>query len=538
MNEMERSLKLIDWPDSENTRPLIRKILSVTRNGMNLLVPPTSMGFWYKKSLQEYAEMHFFSQFLEDMRSLNGQVSADQKPYAIRLASEFKSLSNELESRQNLAFNAGGPPDKLALMLRHVTLNPESSFIIAYYVYEERDLIVQRIRQLQLDNRVRAIWIKALSESLDDRSEYSLLLPGPLKNPNLVELTKPYRSIAFASYDGAQLAEIEAQISSRMTANIDDQWRCLSSVQKANSLLDGAVQGTVDGLEKRFGELTRHIPVKTVTAEGKPVSLESIIEEIKQAQVKGAQKDPLDRLEADLESRIEVDEITESKPHHTMEFVARELKAGGATRSLRLDSERAYLYRAPGSNDLKENFPREMQPHGLIVLVEDSDKKDVFSLIEEQFLEGRTFDKKLVESWRKRTSQFIEETRIAMIDLYNGYVRIHGEMFGPESGPRQYQTVCTWARGEVIAPEDPRDLKVLGQLMGTPQLVSNADLIVAEAEKIRNVHRQIGKRLNDIVKELEKGRGVVDLSYEEFLLRSKTNAYEILSVVTQEKQAV
>ena len=135
-------------------------------------------------------------------------------------------------------------------------------------------------------------------------------------------------------------------------------------------------------------------------------------------------------------------------------------------------------------------------------IIDDDERKTLLDLVVELYDIDQPVDAVLVERWKAIVGDYLARARKNKMRYYEDYVQVcRSGAIGPKV-PRVYGTVCTWLRGEVIAPEDPSDLMALGILAESEELKGNASAIVAEADKVRKLHVRIGLRMNTIIRAL------------------------------------
>jgi len=195
-------------------------------------------------------------------------------------------------------------------------------------------------------------------------------------------------------------------------------------------------------------------------------------------------------------------------------------------RHTRRAAEKTYIYEENG--EIQEGSPRNLKPGFHVVILDNDERKTLLDLIIEIFDLEQTVDKYLIGLWKERLIKFIEEYDLSYADFYRLYKGSGGE--------REYQTVLNWAKGNVIAPERPNDLFAIGKILQDVEIIEDYQLIDREVSKVRSIHRNIGKKLRKIIREMMKG-GVdtTKLGYEEYALyeRVEKGFYEVVEIKMQ-----
>ena len=137
----------------------------------------------------------------------------------------------------------------------------------------------------------------------------------------------------------------------------------------------------------------------------------------------------------------------------------------------------------------------------------------------------KSIDKYLIKVWKEKLIEYIETHNLSYNRFYQLYRR--------EGGKRSYQTVLNWIKGNVLSPEDRTDLLIIGKILKSKEITENYQLIEREANKLRNIHRLIGRKLRKIIKEVLKGEiDPYKLGYEEYAIYKKieNGVYEIIDI--------
>jgi hypothetical protein len=75
-----------------------------------------------------------------------------------------------------------------------------------------------------------------------------------------------------------------------------------------------------------------------------------------------------------------------------------------------------------------------------------------------------------------------------------------------------------WAEGTTIAPEDPKDVRLIGKLVGDTRLENEWAAVAGIAAEIRSVHQQLGHIISHALTEVFEGRGGPNIEKLERLL--------------------
>jgi hypothetical protein len=162
------------------------------------------------------------------------------------------------------------------------------------------------------------------------------------------------------------------------------------------------------------------------------------------------------------------------------------------------------------------------------VILYDEERKTFLELIIEIFDLEESVDKHLIELWRAKLIEFVEEYDLSYRDFYKQYKEM--------GGVRGYQTVLNWIKGGALGPRDSSDLYLIGKTLNDEEILDNYKIIDQEVRNLRKLHQTIGRKLRKIIKEILKGKlDPTKLSYDEYLLYEsvKDGIYEVLELKRQ-----
>lgn len=129
--------------------------------------------------------------------------------------------------------------------------------------------------------------------------------------------------------------------------------------------------------------------------------------------------------------------------------------------------------------------------------MDDDVRKSFLELIIDVFGLEDSIDKRFIELWRDHLFRFIEINDLSYSDFYNIYKGVGGK--------RGYQTVLSWAKGHVLGPLDPIDLYNIGKILNDEDIIGNFNIMYGEIQELRELHRNTGRRLKIIIKEILSG---------------------------------
>jgi len=74
-----------------------------------------------------------------------------------------------------------------------------------------------------------------------------------------------------------------------------------------------------------------------------------------------------------------------------------------------------------------------------------------------------------------------------------------------EAGAHATTQCRAWAQGTTIAPEEPRDVRLIGELVGDSRLVEGWAAVASVAQEIRRVHQRLGHAISNALSEVLEG---------------------------------
>lgn len=476
---------------------------------------------WRFFSIPEFLGM--FTNKLNKENSLNQLILEE---YISQLENIYSEISRCKRFGEENSYNRIGKDYKII----DVILNKESYFskdtqlIIGAYSNSESSVLKQKLEDLNIsDIEIRHIgW---LNKSNFDRSEYSLLLPGPLPVRHFSELLRSYKKIIVLAYDGYNFNRISDQIKLVNDYSISEE---IISMNYFKQIYDYLGVPQTDSLFNDYKERIDKLEIeKDPIIDDKPLdSFDKIKNLIKIESTE--YKEDLDNLGRMITNIKEEKNKEIKKPisSESIEFSLLNLENGLKYVKL-LPVEKTYFFLKNIGAKVEECSPKDLKPGNFVIILENDEKKTLLQLIIEMYDLESNIDREIIEFWKERLMLFMKDTGIKYRELYNVY-----SQFG---GQKHYQTVLNWAKGKVIGPEDPKDLHFIGKILGENILKDNYWLISEEIEKVRNIHRITGRRLKNVIKAIIFEGNSLDaqnLNYEEYLIyeKVKNGIYEIQEI--------
>jgi len=534
--EIQRLLGAIGRIHQAGELAVYRRLFKVARNVLSIVSRPSElvMGF---PSLEDGSYLlRRMDGLLEAGRTVARRLGGEQGLRLMSLCDQVGSALFELETlhRRNETQEDGTTKlDRIIDFLHEDSGNA----IVSPLLTEDTGPLRARLEKESFDGCVSVLPIESLVRRWFDRSETCLLLPGSVPWRYVSELLRPYRKVLFFGYGGSQETAILEQISALSMVTAEDYWKCLLSLRRVSSMLPYSIADVITFAEAGLKELAVAVQAQRKVELRDATSVDDIVARLRQDTIRLTRPRLLDKLEQEIDSSASELEPTAPRPVAVVKVLVRDHERPEITTRLELRVDRTYVYAAPGTSNITEVFPSEMEAEGVLALIDDDKRKTLLDLIVELYDIGEPVDVDLVDRWKRIIGDYSSKSHRSKRSVYDDYVNAcRSEAIGSKR-PRVYGTVCTWLRGEVIAPEDASDLRALGFVTGSSDLQADADAIVAEANKVRRLHVRVGLRMNGITRALIDGREVSELSYEELVIRSKIRLYRLIDLSGRIEQA-
>jgi hypothetical protein len=526
--EIMQLLSRIGTLSSAPGRGVYARIFKFARNFLSLISAPSDLKVAFPDLKDGSYIVRGVEQLLEEGRRLAKQVGGEQGLLINRLCNELESGFIEMEG---LRYAIGQDPSAMNKLDRVIETSQTigSQLIVAPFLNEDAGFIKFSKFGSSNGNQVSIIPIEHLVKKWFDRKGMTLVVPGPVSWRFWTELLRPYQRIIFLSYEGSQEIAVRDQISILSDVTAQDYWKCLISIRRANQVCNGRFEEVIRSAEDALRGIVSTVQLEVSKKGKKAITVDELMTQLAARTQKATRPRAMDKIEEGVEATSIQGPSESLTLVPTIEVLAREREGGQVARlTFRLD--RTVLYTRPRSEDILEVFPSELETGGVVVIIDDDERKTLLDLVIELYDLDEPVDAELIAGWKNILAKYVAGTGENKKGIYDEYVQAYKSGAFARHPPRTYATVCTWLRGEVIAPEDSDDLVALAKVVGSTDLAIGAESIVAEADKVRALHVKVGLKLRSIIRALLEGREVSDLSYEELMLRSKIRLLEVVQV--------
>ena len=460
-------------------------------------------GDWRTYSIPDF--LKWFKSSLNRENDLN-QFILDQ--YINKLFNIYYELSQCKRFGEKNSFNRLAKDYTILELLSHC--DNEKNYVVASYFRTEGSILSKQLLEFDFENKdnISVKYIGWLNESNWDRSKYNLILPGPVPNKFKSELLQPYESIFILAYDGYNLNRVNQQIEEIIYHSKEEELKTIAYLNKINEhykTLDKSIfyeYDKVPTLEEIKKEIIEDLTNQETTE--KNDELEQIVQHIHQ------EKESIDKHK-DIKSRT---------------FILFNSSTGN-TYTRKLYSNKTFFYINKKKDNFEEGSPDEFKKGDYIVLLDNDAKKSLIDLSIEIFGFNDSVNRELISYWKEKLLFYIKKNKMPLKSFNEKYVEVGGD--------KSLQATSLWAKGKVLAPLDPHDLYLIGKIIDDEIILDNYQLMADETNKIRNLHRVTGRKLNKIIKRILRGDEISMgyLSFDEhiFYEKIKDGFYEIIDIV-------
>ncbi|MCJ7572400.1 MAG: hypothetical protein MUO82_11105 [Candidatus Thermoplasmatota archaeon] len=512
---------------------LYYKILMLAYKLPNLSINPSK----YKECFGDKNvafRQYTIPQLLSVFRDYVAEESEQNRSILIDLISEIFCMYSELKECKR--FEEEGSYTRIAKdykILEEIKIESaanshyDSKIIVATFSPMERNILEGQILNDAIIENCEVKTIKQINQSLFNKSNTTLFLPGPLRMKFRSELLRPYMKIVFVAYDGENYLATKDQIDRLSSYSFEQEQNSMICIGEAYDFL-GLKK---DGLFKDYYERITRIKLKAQkTDETQPPTLEEvkkqdindIFKEIKDTLSTNILYDTYKQREDELISienslaKIEEERTEEDMAPLTAYYTVVLSKVNNVSfvKTLKLPINKTYFFLDKLDGILSEGTPRNLKEEYFVIILDNDERKTILELIFETSDLEESIEKYWIESWKARLAEFIENNNLS-------YSQFH-RLYKDAGGNRDYQTVLLWAKGGVIGPENKMDLFTIGKILADKEIMEDYEKIDREVDSLRQIHRSVGRNMRKIIKAVMTGN--IDpekLSYDELILYEK-----------------
>ena len=385
----------------------------------------------------------------------------------------------------------------------------DRKLIIGTYQCTEHKILNETLIDVE---DVKASYLSSLLRKDEDFSEYNLLLPGIVPLDYFSILKKQFNKVLILAYEGVNANLINDQINLVLNPSFEYEKKAMVYFSEIYDFIGETKNDAFfNDFNKRFAEDKKHAfeeVDKEDFSKCEPLTIKSLFKFPNNynyyTKCRKFTEENLNLSNYSNSETISVPLFNVNKQVQTLKKLIKNKKY------LRFESD-------------KFDNALEVKPQLLnkkdYVIVMDNNKSflDIFMNIfdQEEFI-----DRELVDHWKDSLVDYKNYNDLSIKEVYESYKDFaeKDKLNDGGSGPIGYQAFRHWIRGYTIAPSNAEDLRRLALMMNDEFLLKHCEETLKEAEKLRNLNRVMGKKLNFIIKNIILNRGEIDynnLSFEE-----------------------
>lgn len=455
-----------------------------------------------------------------------------------KLISNLNNFYHELTQCKQFLYENNYERINKSYQVLNIAFNKEDYFdedkklLIGTYQNTEHRILNDFLKDIP---DVEALYLRDLYFKSDNLSEYNLLLPGIITHKYRSILEHNFNQILILAYEGYNKNLINHQIDLVLNPSI--------MLEKESMDYFDELYGFI-GLTRNnqffndFNDrLDEYIGSNVSDNSDKKDDGGNIIKNIR----------GLFPLTDNYEDYVEGQEKSRSQLENTFSSSSSNSTYSYSTETveinlLNLSDERAYsknllknkkYLRFKDYNRLDESMevkPELLKKGEYVIVLEDN--KSFLDIYAEIFEEDLNLNRNFIDYWRDLLFDYKTVHNLSIRKLHDEYVSYFDESQS-EYGPVTYQTFRLWINGYTICPSNPYDLKVLSALFDDNYLASHYEDMIIEGNKLRNINRNMGRKLSGIIKNIIQNSAFIDynmLSFEERNIYNqiKDSIYQVL----------
>ena len=471
-------------------------------------------------------------QFLSLFSSKLEKENQENRYYLTKLLSILNSFYLELS--QSRRFGVDDSFDRIGKDYRIVEIiknkrkyfNNDKKLLVGTYFNTEvrvlNDFLGEEIEDVEI------VYLSNLLNKYADFEEYNLLLPGVVPPNYFSVLKKPFKKVLILASEGSNFNLVNYQTELVLHPSIEDEKLSMDYFGELYNYLE---IDTDDPFFKDFND--RYQDYLDNLPPEEEIEEEPLDEEEKQSLTIRDIFNITNNYSRYVEGRRTVErKVYEStgsnnspSSYHPNEVVSVDL--------LSLDDDKIYTkkllknkkylrFKSYDKLDEALEVKPEMFNRNDYVIVLESDKS-FLDLYQDIFNENESIDRDFVDYWKDQLSSFIESNKLSLKNFYDIYKEYNEDN---DLKPIGYQTVRNWARGYVISPNNPEELKKIANILNDNYLLENYLAMNEEAVYLRALNMRMGRKLSSLIKNVIVNSDSIDygrLSFEERIIYNKIN---------------
>ena len=385
----------------------------------------------------------------------------------------------------------------------------ENDLIIGTYEKNE----VGTLRRILKDTEgVEVLYLENLYSRDIEFSKYNLLLSGVLP-PYFSSILKiNFKKVLILAYEGNNYNMIKQQIDAVLNPNIENEKIAMDYFEELCDYIGLKKDWLFSDFNKRYEEF------KNNSSENNEDEEEGSDEEFPTTDIYDLNKNYSNYVRGRKKADSYLDSYSSTNyqydDYETISFRLKNLEFN-ETSIKKLIKNKKYLKFESYENieNAVEAKPSMINDNDYIIVLDEN--RSFLDLYIEVFDEVDDIDRDLLNYWRDLLADHIYDNKLSYRAFHNIY---KDYCIKTNQNYKSYNSIRLWARGFVIAPDNPEDLKILAEIFSDDYLLENYKYVYEEANKLRNFNITMGRRLSFLIKEIIHNADSIDyvhLSFQE-----------------------
>lgn len=461
--------------------------------------------------------------------NLNDESEENQSYISVLLSILYELY---LEFYESKAFNVEDTFERVSkdYKILEIAFNKEK------YYQNENDLIIGTYEKnevgtlrklLKEKDGIEVLYLDNLYSRDIDFSKYNLLLSGVLP-PYFSSILKiNFKKILILAYEGNNYNIIQHQVDAVLNPDIENEKIAMEYFEELCDYI---------GLEKDWLFLDfnkRYQEFKNNSKEISNPDEEESGDELPTTDIYDLNKNYSNYVRGRKKADSYLDNYSSTNyqydDYETISFRLRNLEFN-ETSIKKLIKNKKYL-KFESYDDIEnaaEVKPSMINKNDYLIVLEDN--RSFLDLYIEVFNEVDDIDRGLLNYWKDLLADYIYDNDLSYRAFHNIY---KDYCIKTNQNYKSYNAIRLWARGFVIAPDNPEDLKILAEIFSDDYLLENYKYVYEEANKLRSFNITMGRRLSFLIKEIIHNADSIDyvhLSFQERRIydRIKNSVYQVV----------
>lgn len=463
------------------------------------------------------------------LKSLNIETDENQRFIRVLLSNLYELY---LEFYESKSFNVEDTFERVAkdYKLLEIATNKERYFQnennIIIGTYEKNEVGTLR-RSLKNEESIEVLYLENLFNRDIDFSNYNLLLSGVLP-PYFSSILKfNFKKILILAYEGNNYSMIKQQIDAVLNPNIETEKIAMDYFEELCEYMSLKKGWLFSDFNKRYEEF------KNNSSKNKCDGEEKSDEEFTTTDIYDLNNDYSNYIRGRKKADSYLNNYSSTNYQHedyeTISFRLKNLEFKETSIKKLIKNKKYLKFESYDSiENAAEVKPSMINKDDFIIVLDDN--KSFLDLYIEVFNEVDDIDRDLLNYWKDLLADYIYDNDLsvrAFHDIYKDYC------IKTNQKDKTYNTILLWAKGYVIAPNNPEDLKILAEIFSDDYLLENYKFVYDEASKLRSFNIIMGRRLSFLIREIIHNADSIDyvhLSFQERRIydRIKNSVYQVV----------